>query len=340
MIEYILFVLFAFLFSYYFTPKIMNYLYGSFIIGSDQHKPNKPVLATSLGISILFSFVITILLYAIYLNFYELHVYTTLILFSILLSTIIGTLIGFMDDIGTKSKQQISSSQHIDYRVGLSQKSKLILTMLASLPIIPLVSNTSIWFPIIGEINFLWIYSFILIPLAYLGCISGANALEGFNGIATGGFTIIFSFLTIMFLLKQNILLAFISLIAATISFTAYLYNKFPAKYLPGDSTTFFFGSLFCTLIILGKLEFYGIIIFLPWIIDVVVYKIPHKLKSKWMAKVDSNGILKPITGKVETLCQQFMVLGDYTEEHLVFLIHLFILLCCLISMIVFLFVY
>ncbi len=336
MIEIIIFVLFAFLFSYYVTPKIMDYLFGSFIIGSDQHKPNKPILATSLGIPILFSFTITILLYSLYLNFNTLHPYSTLILFSILLSTTIGCLIGFMDDIGTKSKQQISSSQHTDYRIGLDQKTKLLLIILSSLPIIPLISDTSISTPF-GEINLSWIYTFILVPFAYIGCISGANALEGFNGIATGSFTIIFSFLSVMFLLKHNLLLFFISVISATISFAAYLYNKFPAKYLPGDSTTFLFGSLFCSLILLGKLEFIGIIMFIPWIIDVVLFKIPHKLKSKWMAKVDNNGILKPITGNVETLCQVFMVLGDYTEEHLVFLIHLFVFLCCLISLLIFL---
>ena len=339
MIEYVLFVLFSFIFSYYITPKIMNHMFNSFIIGSDQHKSSKPVLPTSLGISILFSFVITILLYSLYLNFNGLHPYSTLVIFTILLSTIIGCLIGFMDDVGTKPKQQVSSSQHIDYRVGLDQKTKLLLIVLASLPIIPLINDTSISTPF-GEINLSWIYTFILVPFAYVGCISGANALEGFNGIATGGFTIIFSFLSIMFLLKHNLLLFFISVITTTISFVTYLYNKFPAKYLPGDSTTFLFGSLFCSLMILGKLEFIGVIMFIPWIIDVVFFKIPHKLKSKWMAKVDQNGILKPITGNVETLCQAFMVLGDYTEGHLVFLIHLFVFLCCLISMFIFLFFY
>ncbi len=317
----------------------MKYMYDSFIVGTDIHKPDKPVLACGLGIPMLFSFVITLLLYVIYLNNNSEHIYTTLVLFSILLSTILGTLIGFLDDIGTKAKKMVSSSQHVDYRIGLSQKAKLILILIASLPVIPLISDTSIYIPLIGKINLSWIYTFILVPLAYIGCVSGANALEGFNGIATGGFTIIFSFLTIMLLLKHNFLLAFVSLLSAIICFSAYLYNRFPAKYLPGDSTTFFLGSIFCTLILLGKLELYGIIMFIPWILDVLVYKIPNKLRARWMAKVISNGILKPITGNVESLCQLFMVLGDYTEDRLVFIVHVFILLCCLISLFLFLFI-
>ena len=54
-------------------------------------------------------------------------------------------------------------------------------------------------------------------------------------------------------------------LVASLIGFL--IFNKYPAKILPGDSLTYGVGGALVAIMVMGNAEIFGFIIFLPWLI-------------------------------------------------------------------------
>ena len=120
---------------------------------------------------------------------------------------------------------------------------------------------------------FLWI-----IPLALFvaGFASLINTFEGLNcwGVGTG--TIILIFISIYFFVAASPML-FYALILTAISFGLVIFNKYPAKTLPGDSGTLFIGSSIVGVTLASadvRLIILVILFFIPALIDFFVLKI------------------------------------------------------------------
>lgn len=310
---YTLWMLIAFLLTVLIVPKGMNYLYNSFVIGTDGNKRKKRILPSSLGTVVFVSFFVVSLGYIIIQSLFgTLTLRETVIVFSVLLTSFTGMFIGFLDDIHTKTKQVKAESFHKDFRVGFKQVDKVLISLLVVLPIIPTITHTNIWFPIIGFVDFGVLY-ILLASAGLIGTTNGANLLGGFDGMAAGMFVLLF--LGIGVILPDHTLrtLAFIA-VGANLGFL--IYNTYPAKALPGDSYSYFNGALYGSLVILGKVEFIGVIMFLPQIIDMII-RIPYRFKVKWIGRLTKEGYIKPVTKRVETLPVFFMKYFNLREWEL-----------------------
>ena len=71
-----------------------------------------------------------------------------------------------------------------------------------------------------------------------------------------------------------------------------YFYNHFPAKVFPGDSLTLTIGALIAGMAILGNFEKIAVIVFIPYIIEMVL-KIRGKLKKESFGKPNLDGSLE-----------------------------------------------
>ncbi len=306
-------MLIAFLLTIAIIPKGMEYLYSSFIIGTDGNKRKKRVLPSSLGTVVFVGFFVVSLGYIIVQSFFgTLTLKESIIVFSVLLTSFTGMFIGFLDDVRTKTKQVKAESFHKDFRVGFKQLDKVLISLLVALPILPAITSTDIWFPIIGTINFGMLY-FILASVGIIGTTNGANLIGGFDGMAAGMFILLFLGLGIVL---PDHTLKTLAFIAAGVNLGFLIYNIYPAKALPGDSYSYFNGALYGSLVILGKIEFIGVIMFLPQIIDAIL-RVPYRFKVRWMGRLTKEGYMKPVTDKIETLPVFFMKYFNLKEWEL-----------------------
>ena len=123
------------------------------------------------------------------------------------------------------------------------------------------------------------------------------NLLGGFDGIAGG--TALVSILgmlvySILFGTYAGTLLTSV-LAAAIIGFL--LFNIYPSKITPGDSFTYAVGTAMVAIMIIGNMESFGLIIFIPWIIEFVLHA-RKKFKVSDLGKLRADGTFEPRHGK------------------------------------------
>ncbi|MFA6888969.1 MAG: glycosyl transferase family 4, partial [Candidatus Woesearchaeota archaeon] len=193
---------------------------------------------------------------------------------------LIALIIGLVDDI-------------LGWKIGLRARYKIALTFFISLPIAVInAGHSTMNFPVLGAIDFgLW-YPLVFIPVAIIGTSNGFNMIAGYNGLEAGMGIIILSVLTVMTYLTGNTYVALIGacMIAALTAF--YFYNKYPAKIFPGDTLTYSVGALIAIIAILGNVEKYAVIIFIPYFIELIL-KLRGNLVKESFAKVREDGSLE-----------------------------------------------
>ncbi|MEM5811432.1 MAG: hypothetical protein QXG91_01690 [Candidatus Aenigmatarchaeota archaeon] len=312
MIEYIFSSILAFFISFISLKKI-KILFEKFgIVGIDQHKKDKRKIATSGGIAISFSFIFSLLVFIGIRTFIFKTIENALIVFSILLSVLLVTFVGFIDDVLIKRKQYRSKKNEKDIRVGLPQWIKPLLTFPAALPLMVLnIGNPTISLPIFGEVNFGIFYPLVIVPLAFVFSSNVVNMLAGFNGMESGMGLVYLGFLSYVAFLANSIafpifLIAFFSLLPF------FIFNFYPAKILPGDSLTYFLGSLVISASVAGDMEKPLIFVFLPFFIEFFL-----KLRSKFKASslgILKNGYLKSRYRKIYSLTHLIMKIGKFKE--------------------------
>ncbi|HDD45981.1 MAG TPA: hypothetical protein ENG42_00755 [Candidatus Aenigmarchaeota archaeon] len=283
------------------------------ILGIDQQKPNKPRIATSAGLLVIsgillagFSFIgLNTFLGANNLNLLSLlAAYNTILII---------TLAGFLDDINTRAVPKNDKGLK-EYRVGLKQWQKVLLTAPAAIPLMAIrAGHTIMALPFIGSIDFGILYPLVLVPIAVV-CVSNAtNMLAGMNGLEAGlGFI---ANLTLgVYALTINQKEAALIALTTAFSLLAFLrWNWYPAKFLPGDSLTYLIGASFVSAVIIGNMEKFGMIIFLPWIIEALL-KLRSGFKARSLGDLQKDGWLKAPYKKIYSLTHVVMMLGKFKE--------------------------
>jgi UDP-N-acetylglucosamine--dolichyl-phosphate N-acetylglucosaminephosphotransferase len=281
------------------TVFLMKYMRLSSITLVDYNKRSKPILPTGVGFGIAFGFSVGLLTYIFGSSF---GLYTPVAslkdLFGIMTSILLITIVGFIDDINIRVSKASSSEEKEGSWTGLKQWQKPVLTFMGAIPLMAINAGVSIVrIPLIGNIALSIYYPLIVVPLAIMFGANAFNLLGGFDGIATGTGTIAVFALLLYSVVYGTYTGALVSaiLFASMLAFTAF--NIYPARMVPGDSFTYFFGAAIIADMIIGNMESFGIIIFMPWIIEFILHA-RRKFHTSDLGTLQEDGSFVPKYGK------------------------------------------
>ncbi|MFA5173801.1 MAG: hypothetical protein WC438_01320 [Candidatus Pacearchaeota archaeon] len=311
-------------------PKWIKRCNKAGLLWENMNQFDKPKnLAASGGVVVIMSFSLGILSYiAIRTFILDINAIESQI-FALLSVILILAIIGLTDD--------LLGWHH----GGLSARFRLFLALIASIPLVVInAGHHSMIFPLFGEINLGLIYPLLIIPFGIIGATTTYNMLAGFNGLESGQGIIIISFLSFVAYITGSSWLAIIGLcmVAALIGF--YIYNKFPAKVLPGDILTYSIGALIACMAILGNFEKIAIFIFIPYILETFL-KLRGNLKKQSFGKPNIDNSLEMPYNHIYGLTHlSLFILKKFKkkvyERDVVYLIFCFQIILCLISLIIF----
>ena len=262
----------AFVAAYLGISFLMRYLYSAGIVAEDRNKAKVVKLPSSAGLGFALGIVIGILVYTFGGSFVFKPVINISILLSVALSIILITLVGFLDDINVK-QERVKSTGMMDIREGLKQWQKPILTVLGALPLMAIDAGVHmVELPFVGVVSLGLIYPLILLPLAIIFVSNSVNLLGGFDGLQP-----LMALVAALGLLAYNIMFgtyigAFLSALLRAALLAMLPFNLYKAKVVPGDSFTYAVGATLVAIMVMGNSEAFGIIIFIPWIIEFLLH--------------------------------------------------------------------
>ncbi len=293
------------------------------LLWEDMNKFGHPKnVASSGGVVVIMAFVLGVLSYLALKTFLFRGQIKALEIFALLSVILMLGIVGLVDDLlGWENG-------------GLSMGVRLLLAFSASIPLVVINAGTHIMdVPFLGNVNFGIFYPLLIIPIGVVGASTTYNFLAGFNGLEAGQGILILSFLSFVSYATGSAWLSIVGLcmVGALIGF--WIFNKTPASVFPGDMLTYGVGALIVGMAILGNFEKIAVVVFIPYILEVVL-KLRGGLKKHSFGIPDKNGRLKMPYDKIYGLEHlAIKILGDgATEKKVVYLIYIFQILFILIG--------
>jgi UDP-N-acetylglucosamine--dolichyl-phosphate N-acetylglucosaminephosphotransferase len=291
--KYFLFLspLIAFLITFLVLPFWIKRTKKIGLVWEDMNKAfkeKKIKVSSSGGIIVIMGFVIGIFVYIAIKTFIlggvNGNIINTLALITVVL---MFSLIGIVDDL-------------LGWRFGgLSKKVRLILALVASVPLIALnIGVSSMAIPFFGTINLGIIYPLFLVPFAIVGCSTVYNFLAGYNGLEASQGIIVLSALSFVAYRVGEFDLVLVGIVMVSSLFAFYLFNLYPAKVFPGDSMTLSIGALIAGISILGNFEKIAVFIFIPYILEMIL-KLRGGLKKYSFGKPNKDGTIDLLYDKI-----------------------------------------
>lgn len=283
------------------------------LLWDDMNKWKSEKVAGSGGVIVLMAFIISVLIYVAYLTFFNSGENIVSILALLITLLFVGG-IGLIDDL-------------LGWRKGgLSRRSRLVLVLLAAIPLIAIkAGDAMINLPILGMIELGWIYPLILVPLGIIGTTATFNFLAGFNGLEAGSGIILLTGSAIVAYFTGSPWLAVVlcCMIFALLAFLTF--NWSPARVFPGDVITYPIGALIACAAIIGNFEKIAFFFFIPIIIEVIL-KARGKLVKSSFGKPKKDGSLEMQYDRIYGLTNFGIFALDKmgikpTEKRVVFLI-------------------
>ncbi len=324
----------SFLTVFLFAPSTKKFLERAEIIGIDQQKRGRPRVATSGGLLVISGLLLGGFVFIAVNTFVIKGPVDLSYLLASYCSILIITTIGLLDDINVRPSMKKNKGLE-DYRIGLKQWQKPLLTLPAAIPLMSIMAGTSqMALPLVGLVDFGILYPLVLIPLAVVVVSNVTNMLAGMNGLEAGlGFVSLFALGS--YALYLNRVEASVIAFTASFSLLAFLiWNWYPAKFLPGDSLTYLVGASFISVVIIGNMEKFGIIIFFPWIIEAFL-KLRSKFKARSLGDIQRDGTLRAPYEKIYSLTHVVMKIRPMKEWKITSIIIIFEVLICIFAFIV-----
>ncbi len=313
----ILYGIVSFLVVYFVAPWLIRYLRKIGIVVKDQNKKDKPLIPISGGLAVLVGVFSGLLLFIFYRTFFadgNVGLAATdknlMLIFASMVSLFIITLVGFLDDLVIRNNKDESS--------GLKQWQKPLLTLTAAIPLMVVNAGESeLWLPFFGVVDIGIIYPLIFIPIGVIGAANMVNMLAGYNGMETGMGIVYIGMLGLYAYTNTRYIAALIALVTFFSLLAFYLYNKYPAKILPGDSLTYLLGAAIAIIAVIGNIEKAAIISAVPFFVEFI-------LKARSRFKADSfgyfyKGKVKVDYKKIYSLPHIFARTGKFTEKQITF---------------------
>ena len=176
---------------------------------------------------------------------------------------LIITLVGMLDDLNIGQIQQKARTGTLEYRVGIRQWLKPVMTLPGAIPLMVVSAGTSsLLLPLFGSVDIGILFPLLAVPIAVVVVSNVNNMLAGLNGLEAGLGFVASSFLGGYLFLFGRVEGSIISFALAAALLAFLIYNWYPSKILPGDSLTYLIGATFVTAVIIGNAERFGIFIY------------------------------------------------------------------------------
>lgn len=292
----------AFLTSLVAVPFFIKFCSRVGVTAIDQQKRNKPTLPTSGGLPVACGFFLGIMVFVGLTTFVSGAIDLTLVLAAVL-STLVIAIIGFVDDVYVGKQKQRDISGGLEYRIGLPQWAKPLLVLPAAIPLVAVsAGDSTVLLPLLGSVNFGVFYPLLIVPLAVIFVSNATNMLAGLNGLEAGLGFIASTTLGVFCVVNQRWEAAALSFSSAAATLGFLRYNWTPARMLPGDSLTYFAGGAFVSAVIIGNVERFAIVIFLPWIVEFLL-KLRAGFKARSYGDLQPDGtLIAPYRDKIYSL--------------------------------------
>lgn len=233
------------------TPSIIRKMRAGGMVGKDVNKASKAEVAELGGIAALFAFSVSLSfvvgLQKLLGNVAEPPFLAAISVF------FMAAMIGLIDDISN-----------------MRQRLKVIVLAFAALPLMLVHLG-----PEVIDLPFGWTLSFtgsmyllywiILVPIAVTGLANAVNMSAGYNGLESGQVAIVAGSLLLIGFLRDvpsHALLILATLVGCASGL--FYFNRYPAKVFIGDVGTMGLGAAIAAAVVLGHLEFYGIVAIIP----------------------------------------------------------------------------
>ncbi len=232
-------------------PSLIRKMRAGGMLGNDVNKASKVQVAELGGIAALFGFSVSLSLVVglqkLIGNVAEPPFLAAISVF------FMASMIGLIDDISN-----------------LKRRVKAVVVGFAALPLLLVhIGPEMIDLPFGYTIRFgpelYLLYWLLLVPIGLTGVANAMNMSAGYNGLESGQVAIVSAALLVIGTLRG--VSDFATLIFAALlgcSLGLYLYNRFPAKVFIGDIGTLGLGAAIGAGVILGHLEFYGLVSIVP----------------------------------------------------------------------------
>jgi len=265
MLEILIAALVAFVVVIVFMPNAIKMLREKGITGIDVHKLEKPEIPKGGGFVLLFAIAFALLV-VVGLTTFQTFSVEMVGIFAALVSILLASMIGLLDD-----------------QLDFSNRAKVILPIVATIPMIAVsIGTPTMNIPFIGTVNFGVAYALIIVPLMMTFIIDSTNMYGGMNGLEVGLSSINASGLILYVLLIPIMQESFISpeqlqagivaaaLLGASLGFL--IFNKYPAKVLPGDVGRLPLGAAMAAALIIGNMDRLAILMYTPFAINFILY--------------------------------------------------------------------
>ena len=242
---------FAFVLVLIVMPSLIRKMRAGGMVGRDVNKPAKAEVAELGGIAALFAFSVSLSL-VVGLQKIIGNVAEPPFLAAIAVFFMAG-MIGLIDDISN-----------------MRQRLKAIILAFAALPLMlvhlgPEVIQLPFGFAISFTGSMYLLYWIVLVPIGVTGLANAVNMSAGYNGLESGQVAIVTSSLLLIGYLR-NIPAYSLLILAALVgcALGLFYFNRYPAKVFIGDVGTMGLGAVIAAAVILGHIEFYGIVAIAP----------------------------------------------------------------------------
>ncbi len=303
----------AFVIVFLLTPPLIRKMHEGGMVGQDVNKDPKQRVAELGGISAVFAFSVSLSLVVgvqkLLGNVAEPPFLAAISVF------FMASMIGLIDDVSD-----------------LKQRFKGIAVAFAALPLMLVhFGPAMIYFPLGFDWDFSGslhlVYWLLLVPLGVTGVANAMNMSAGYNGLETGQIAIVSGALFLVGEIRgvpQVVLLVFGALMGCALAL--YYYNKFPARIFVGDIGTLGFGAAIAAGVVLGHIEFYGLVAIAPAFYEAAAttyYGLRKQNGNRKLAcqhpVIQADGTLQPPSGAGRyTLAYWLLARRPMTERALV----------------------
>ena len=276
----------AFIVTLLIMPRWIKRAKRKGLVGKDMNKWEKPEVAETGGVIVFLGFLIGMVFLAAYTLLIQ-ETGTGLIYLASIISISVITMIAYIDDTS-------------GWKKGFIRWKKPLITIIAVIPLIPFIMDrtaiTLIGIPI--SLPYL-LYPLILVPIGFIGATNAVNLLGGFNGLEAGLGSIALA--TLLWFSYGSVFFGPV-LIAFLVTLAFLWFNRFPSRAFPGDTFTYFLGSIFAIFAVLGQLQTATILIMAPYLLEGVIKsrEIPYWIKNRRPFKPECFGKISKDNSMVE----------------------------------------
>ncbi len=275
----------AFLITFLMVPKWAKKVMNMKLVGRDMNKQDRPEVPEAGGVTVIAGTVTGLLVYIFMYTFYFNSDFGLVEILAVLATILMAGFVGFIDDI-------------LGWKVGMRHSTKILSTVPIAIPLVVVNAGDAIMnIPFVGFFDFGFMFPLLIVPLGIIGAINGYNMLAGYNGLEAGMGIIILGTLGLIAWISGAGWVSMISLIMMSSLAAFFWFNKFPSKIFPGDSLTYSVGAIIACIAILGNMEKYAILLFIPYFFDAFMFirfRFIDKVKDvEAFAKVGKNGCLE-----------------------------------------------